>query len=82
MMNTYKWKAKQHQLYLKGLERYGNNWAAIADLVGTRSGVQVRSHHVRRKTQRYDELEWQNNGLIETGRNNGNTSRDNEQVYR
>lgn len=39
-----RWKKEEHELFLKGLELYGRDWKNIEQLVGSRTGPQIRSH--------------------------------------
>lgn len=39
-----RWRPEEHDLFLKGLEKYGRDWKKIESLVGTRTGPQIRSH--------------------------------------
>ena len=39
-----RWTQKEHALFVKGLELYNKQWKLIAELVKTRSVVQVRTH--------------------------------------
>ncbi|CAI2363626.1 unnamed protein product [Moneuplotes crassus] len=39
-----RWKAEEHELFLKGVKMYGRDWKKIERLVGTRTGPQIRSH--------------------------------------
>lgn len=36
-----RWTNEEHQIFLKGCEEHGKDWKLIADLVGTRTVVQV-----------------------------------------
>lgn len=39
-----RWTNEEHQIFLKGCEEHGKDWKLIADLVGTRTVVQTRTH--------------------------------------
>ncbi|EQC39667.1 hypothetical protein SDRG_03096 [Saprolegnia diclina VS20] len=39
-----RWLAEEHQLFLEGLRAYGKNWKKVAQVVPTRSTVQIRTH--------------------------------------
>ena len=39
-----RWRKEEHELFLKGLQIYGRDWKKIEQLVGTRTGPQIRSH--------------------------------------
>lgn len=39
-----RWKIEEHELFLQGVELFGKDWKKIEDLVGTRTGPQIRSH--------------------------------------
>ncbi|KAJ1457051.1 hypothetical protein M885DRAFT_438586 [Pelagophyceae sp. CCMP2097] len=41
---TGRWTDEEHSRFLQGLELYGKKWTKVADVVGTRTTVQVRSH--------------------------------------
>mmetsp|Transcript_34533 Transcript_34533/g.62984 ORF Transcript_34533/g.62984 Transcript_34533/m.62984 type:complete len:242 (-) Transcript_34533:567-1292(-) len=42
--NTGRWTPEEHNLFLKALSIHGKNWKTVAQFVGTRSVVQVRTH--------------------------------------
>ncbi|OQR96951.1 hypothetical protein ACHHYP_12953 [Achlya hypogyna] len=42
--HTGRWTKKEHELFLEGLRRYGKSWKHIANLVVTRTLVQIRTH--------------------------------------
>ena len=42
--NTGRWSAQEHQLFLQGLDHYGKGWKKIANLIKTRTVVQIRTH--------------------------------------
>ena len=39
-----RWTKEEHELFMKGLAIHGRSWTKVADVVKTRSTVQVRSH--------------------------------------
>ena len=39
-----RWTESEHKRFLKGLEKYGRNWALIQKKIKSRSVSQVRSH--------------------------------------
>ena len=39
-----RWSDAEHDLFLVGLHKYGREWKDIADVVRTRTVVQVRTH--------------------------------------
>ena len=39
-----RWTADEHMRFLQGLKLYGRNWKEIAELVRTRSVIQIRTH--------------------------------------
>ncbi|KAK9825547.1 hypothetical protein WJX74_005454 [Apatococcus lobatus] len=39
-----KWSTEEHQRFVEAVDRFGRNWSAIVDHIGTRSVAQVRSH--------------------------------------
>ena len=41
---TGRWTPKEHRAFLEGVKLYGRNWSKVAELVETRTAVQVRSH--------------------------------------
>jgi len=41
---TGRWTDEEHTRFLHGLELFGKKWTKVADIVGTRTTVQVRSH--------------------------------------
>lgn len=44
-LETGRWSSAEHQRFLEGLNLYGRRkWQKIAELVGTRTTIQVRSH--------------------------------------
>ncbi|CAN0366163.1 unnamed protein product, partial [Ectocarpus sp. 12 AP-2014] len=48
-MGKGRWTSQEHADFMIGLEKYGKDWKAIADVVRTRTTVQTRTHH-----QKYD----------------------------
>lgn len=42
--NTGRWTHEEHERFLQGLEMYGKKWTKVAEVVRTRTTVQVRSH--------------------------------------
>lgn len=43
-LRTGPWTTHEHRLFLDAMNKYGNNWPAVVECVGTRSAPQVRSH--------------------------------------
>merc|ERR1712178_268105 len=43
-INTGHWSAEDHDKFVKAYNEYGRNWKLISSLVGTRTGIQVRTH--------------------------------------
>jgi len=41
---TGRWTAEEHQLFLEGLRQHKKQWKLIADLIKTRTVVQIRTH--------------------------------------
>jgi SHAQKYF class myb-like DNA-binding protein len=39
-----RWTAAEHDLFVKGLQMYNKQWKMIAELIQTRTVVQVRTH--------------------------------------
>eukprot|EP00614_Pseudopedinella_elastica_P011761 CAMPEP_0172590468 /NCGR_PEP_ID=MMETSP1068-20121228/8989_1 /TAXON_ID=35684 /ORGANISM="Pseudopedinella elastica, Strain CCMP716" /LENGTH=195 /DNA_ID=CAMNT_0013386367 /DNA_START=198 /DNA_END=785 /DNA_ORIENTATION=+ len=39
-----RWTPDEHELFVKGMSLYGRRWTKVAEVVGTRTTVQVRSH--------------------------------------
>lgn len=60
---TGRWTHDEHQLFLEGLKLYKKQWKQIADLIKTRTVVQIRTHAQKyfqklmkmNKTDEYDE---------------------------
>ena len=42
--NAGRWTNEEHDRFLRGLDLYGKKWTKVAEVVGSRSTVQVRSH--------------------------------------
>jgi len=42
--NSGRWTNEEHDRFLQGLDMYGKKWTKVAEVVGSRSTVQVRSH--------------------------------------
>ncbi|GKY95433.1 hypothetical protein MPSEU_000504800 [Mayamaea pseudoterrestris] len=42
--NTGRWTAEEHSLFLQGLEQHGKGWKKIAQLIKSRTVVQIRTH--------------------------------------
>eukprot|EP01041_Mallomonas_annulata_P006739 gene6739-13647_t len=43
-INTGRWTNEEHQYFLEGINKYGNNWVEIRNLIKTRTLVQIRTH--------------------------------------
>ena len=39
-----RWTREEHSMFVKGLELHGKGWKKIAELVKTRTVVQIRTH--------------------------------------
>lgn len=39
-----RWTTEEHNLFLQGLKKYNKQWKQIAELVKTRTVVQIRTH--------------------------------------
>jgi SHAQKYF class myb-like DNA-binding protein len=39
-----RWSDHEHEVFLEGLHKYGKQWKTIANMIGTRTVVQVRTH--------------------------------------
>ncbi|CAM9743900.1 unnamed protein product [Ectocarpus fasciculatus] len=50
-MGKGRWTSQEHADFLEGLEKYGKDWKAIADVVKTRTTVQTRTHHQKYEKQ-------------------------------
>lgn len=42
--STGRWSREEHHLFIRGLELYGKGWKKIANLIKTRTVVQIRTH--------------------------------------
>lgn len=42
--STGRWQMDEHERFINGVIKYGNNWRLVQKYVGTRSGTQTRSH--------------------------------------
>lgn len=42
--NTGRWTKAEHAQFLDGLQRHGKEWKSIADMIKTRTVVQIRTH--------------------------------------
>ena len=42
--STGRWTSEEHSLFLQGLQLYNKQWKQIAELVKTRTVVQIRTH--------------------------------------
>ena len=42
--STGRWQMDEHERFIDGVIKYGNNWRLVQKYVGTRSGTQTRSH--------------------------------------
>ena len=42
--NTGRWTSEEHDFFLEGLRNYGKEWKKIAELIQTRTVVQIRTH--------------------------------------
>ena len=42
--NTGRWSKKEHDLFVECLTKYGKDWKKAADLLKTRTAVQIRTH--------------------------------------
>lgn len=53
-----RWTPEEHQLFLDGLEKHGKSWKKIAQMIQTRTLVQIRTH-----AQKYlQKQQWNENG--------------------
>jgi SHAQKYF class myb-like DNA-binding protein len=43
-LSTGRWTSEEHNLFLLGLKKYNKQWKSIAELVKTRTVVQIRTH--------------------------------------
>mmetsp|Transcript_18981 Transcript_18981/g.21819 ORF Transcript_18981/g.21819 Transcript_18981/m.21819 type:complete len:86 (-) Transcript_18981:202-459(-) len=39
-----RWTAKEHEIFVDGIRKYGNNWKILEENIPTRTGIQIRSH--------------------------------------
>ena len=44
IVNTGRWTQKEHELFMEGIRLHHKNWRPIAELIKTRSVVQIRTH--------------------------------------
>ena len=42
--STGRWNRDEHQRFIDGMIKYGNNWRQVQKYIGTRSSTQIRSH--------------------------------------
>ena len=42
--STGRWNRDEHQRFIDGIIKYGNNWRQVQKYIGTRSSTQIRSH--------------------------------------
>jgi len=42
--NTGRWTSEEHNMFLEGLKLHGKGWKAIAQMIKTRTVVQIRTH--------------------------------------
>jgi SHAQKYF class myb-like DNA-binding protein len=42
--NTGRWTQEEHELFIQGLKIYHKQWKLIAELIKTRTVVQIRTH--------------------------------------
>ncbi|CAG9316595.1 unnamed protein product [Blepharisma stoltei] len=58
--NKGRWSREEHELFLKGLGEFGENWQKVSGIIKTRGKMQVRSHaqkyFMRIKIQKVCEL--------------------------
>jgi len=54
-----RWTQEEHELFLKGLQIYNKQWKLIADMIKTRTVVQIRTH-AQKYFQRLQKLDMQN----------------------
>lgn len=50
-----RWSEEEHELFLKGLQKFGRCWKDISELIPTRTVVQVRTH-AQKYFQKVDKL--------------------------
>ena len=71
-LETGRWSSEEHSRFLDGLEIYGRRkWQKIAELVGTRTTIQVRSHAQKYFKKLRKESEHANQGAHLGGPNVG-----------
>lgn len=44
VVNTGRWTQREHELFMEGIRLHHKNWRPIANLIKTRSVVQIRTH--------------------------------------
>lgn len=44
VFNTGRWTEEEHQKFIEGILKYGNDWKNVQQIIGTRSSTQARSH--------------------------------------
>jgi len=54
-----RWTQEEHELFLKGLQIYNKQWKLIADMIKTRTVVQIRTH-AQKYFQRLHKMDIQN----------------------
>ena len=54
-----RWTQEEHELFLKGLQIYNKQWKLIADMIKTRTVVQIRTH-AQKYFQRLQKMDIQN----------------------
>jgi len=59
-----RWTAEEHKLFLQGLDMYQKQWKLIADLVKTRTVVQIRTH-AQKYFQKLQKSGWNKYGRVE-----------------
>ncbi len=42
--NTGPWSCEEHQKFLEAMNKYGNDWSKVCEVIGTRTPNQARSH--------------------------------------
>ena len=42
--SLFRWSAREHNIFVDGLAKHGRQWTRIARLIGTRTGLQTRTH--------------------------------------
>jgi SHAQKYF class myb-like DNA-binding protein len=43
-INTGRWTRQEHEIFQEALKKYGKEWKNIANMVKTRTIIQVRTH--------------------------------------